>query len=87
VLVFARLAFPFFLLVLVLAEIGDATNRRCGIRCDLDQIHPALLRQGQRLLNRDDSHLLPIRVDDPNFPRADLVIYTNKLLNIANLRL
>src|SRR5262249_4251229 len=52
-----------FLLVKILAEINDATNRRLGLGRDFDQIVAALTRDREGLLRRHDAHLLPIFVN------------------------
>src|SRR5450756_2095144 len=70
-LVLSGFAGALLLLVLVLAEIHDAADRRLRHRRDLDQVQTLLASNGQRLLRRHDAQLLGGVIDDTNFPHPD----------------
>ena len=61
-----RLSRLLALLVSVLPVIDDPTDRRLGFRRHLHQIERQTLGDLQGLLNREDSMLFPIRIDDSN---------------------
>src|SRR5262249_29046377 len=65
---FAR---SFLLLILVFPEVHDPANRRHGRRRDFHQVEPFLSRNGQSLRRRHDAELLPVVVDDADFPNSD----------------
>ena len=81
VVMFARLAIPLLLLVLVLAEINDPTNGRRRVRRHFDQIVPALKGCRQRLAGRHHPELFSVSTYYPHFACANLLVNTNKLLN------
>ena len=85
VVMLARLAIPFFLLVLELAEINDAADRRGRVGRHLDQIKTALLRGRQRLAGGHYPELFSVRSNHPHFTCANLLVNTNKLLNWRDL--
>ena len=80
-LMFASFPLALGLLVLELAEFGDPTYGRRRIRRHFHQIHSRLLRQPQRLAGGHDSQLFSLAADHPHFAGANLLIYTDKLLN------
>ena len=73
-LVLLGLPVPLLLLVLVLAEVHDAADRRHGSRGDLDQVESLLLGDGQRCRWRHDAQLLPVLVDHADFTDADAFV-------------
>ena len=80
-LMLAGFPLAFGLLVFEFPKIGDPTNGRSGVGCHLHQIHARLLRQTQRLAGGHDTELLSVTADHADFTGANLLIYTNKLLN------
>src|SRR5262245_13072998 len=71
---------PLLLLVLILAEIHDAADRRACRRRDLDEVEALLLRDGQRLGRRHDAELLPGVVDDANFSYPDSLVHADAIV-------
>src|SRR5207247_3289723 len=69
-----RLARALLLLILVLAEIHDAANRRGGRRRDFDEVEPLLFGERERLRRRHDAELLAGVVDDTNFADPDPLV-------------
>jgi len=61
-----RLSRLLALLVSVLPVIDDPADRRLGFRRHLHQIERQALGDLQGLLNREDSELFPIRINDSN---------------------
>lgn len=61
-------------LVLKLPEIHELTDRRPGLRRDLDEVEIGLLGETQRVFNPDDADLLPVRADQPHLWDADTVV-------------
>src|SRR5687767_10358162 len=79
-LMLLRLARPLLFLVLIFPEIHDpADGRHCGRR-NLHQIQPLRLRNDQGLRRGHDAQLLPVIVNDPNFPYADAFVYANPVV-------
>src|SRR6202030_2002943 len=74
------LARSLLLLVLVLAEIHDAADRRHRRRGDLDEVESLLFRNGQRGGRRHDAELLPGVVDHPDFADADALVHANTIV-------
>src|ERR1041384_5608867 len=62
------------LLVLPLAEVDDAANRRLRLWCDLDQIKPFAAGDLQRLSSRHASKSRPVAVKRTNLGPADALI-------------
>ena len=79
-LVLLRFARPLLFLVLILAEIHDPADGRHGGGRNLHQVQPLLLRDGEGLRRRHDAQLLPVIVDDPNFPYADAFVDANTVV-------
>ena len=79
-LVLLRLARPLLLLVLILPEIHDPADGRHGGGGDLHQVQPLLLGDDEGLRRRHDAELLPVIVDDPNFPDADAFVDANTVV-------
>jgi hypothetical protein len=73
-LTFSGLRLPLGLLVEVLTRVHDATNRRIGVRRDLDEIESLLLGYGQRLGRRHDAELRTVFVYHPHLTRADALV-------------
>jgi hypothetical protein len=70
----------FCFLVLELAEIDDAANRRLGHRGNLDQVDSRFLGQCQCCPDTHDSQLLAIQPDEPNFRCVDFFVNALRLL-------
>ena len=60
--------------VAVLPEIEDARHRRRGVRRDLDEVVPEVLRVRERALGRDDTELLVVRADQAHGGHADAFV-------------
>ena len=73
-LLLASVLRPPALLVLELAEVHDPADRRRRFRRDLDQVELPLLRDPERLGDRQDTELLALRADDPDFPRPNALV-------------
>ena len=71
------------LLVLVLAVVHDAADRREGARRDLDEIQPLLLGQAQRLMGGHDARLRLFVDDDPHLGNPDAVVDAEPTLGPA----
>jgi len=61
--------------VLVLAVVHYAAYRRVHIRRHLDEVKPRLASNCKRLLDGNDTHLLPFVVNQPNLLVPDLLVY------------
>jgi hypothetical protein len=66
-----------FLLVKILAEINDTTDRRLGLGRDFDQVVAALTRKSYGLLGRHNAELLPFFINDTHFLRANAFVDAN----------
>jgi hypothetical protein len=78
--VLLRFARAFLFLVLVLPEIHDPADGWDGRGRNLHEVQPLLLRDGEGLRRRHDAQLLPVIVDDPNFPYADAFVDANPVV-------
>src|SRR5262245_17606687 len=67
----------FLLLVKILAEINDTTDRRLSLWRDFDQVVAALARNSDGLLRRQNAELLPFFINDPHFLRANAFVDAN----------
>jgi hypothetical protein len=76
VLVLARFAFFFGLLVFELAVVQDAADRRDGVGRYLDQVQPRVARSFERLEQRYDAGLAAIFVNEPDLSDTDAVVDT-----------
>src|SRR6185503_5103261 len=74
-LVLPSLTRALLLLVLILAEIHDAADRRHRRRRDLDQVEPLLLGDGESLRRRHDAELCARIVDHSDFTDPDAFVY------------
>jgi len=63
-------------LVLELAVVHELTDRRPCRRGNLDQVEIGLLREPERLGDRDDPNLLALGADKPDLRGADAVVDT-----------
>src|SRR6185437_6108473 len=63
-------------LVLELPVVHELTDRGPRSRGNLDKIEVSLLREPERLVDRDDPYLLALRADKPDFRRADPIVDT-----------
>src|SRR5215470_14328605 len=68
---------PLLLLVKILAEVNDATDRRLGLGRDFDQVVAALASNPEGLLRRHNAKLLPLLIDYPHFFRANTLVDAN----------
>src|SRR5262245_56465084 len=68
---------PLLLLVKILAEVDDATDRRLGLGRDLDKVVAALARNRDGLLWRHDAQLLPFFVNYPHLFGANALVDAN----------
>ena len=73
-LVLPSFARALLLLVLILAEIHDAADRRHRRRRDLDQVEPFLLGNRQGLRRRHDAELRAGVVNYPDFADPDAFV-------------
>src|SRR5436190_15221637 len=73
-LVLLGLPAPLLLLVLELAEVHDAADRRHRRRRDLDEVESFLPCDGQGLRRRHDAELLAGVVDDADFADPDALV-------------
>jgi len=73
-LVLARFAILFFLLVLEAPVVEHAAHRRNGVRRDLDEVDPPISRSLQRLKGWQDAELLAILPDESYFANANLLV-------------
>ena len=64
------------LLVLELAEVHDAADRRPGRGRDLDEVEPRVIGALLRIGRRDDAHLLAVLVHQADFTDSDLTVAT-----------
>src|SRR5688572_19624183 len=62
------------LLVAVLAVIHNATNWRCRIRGNFDEVHTIGARQVQGLVERHNTQLLAVYSDHPNLAGTDFPV-------------
>jgi len=60
--------------VLELTVIHDATHRRHGLRCDLDEIQLGFFGRLVRGCDADDAELLSLSPYDADFRRVDLAV-------------
>ncbi len=74
VLVLFRVAGALILLEAEPTEVGYATDGRHRGRRDLDQVETGFFGASQRLLDRHDTQLLAVLIEDSNFRNADLVV-------------
>src|SRR5512142_852488 len=61
-------------LVLELAVVHELADRRPRGGRDLDQVEIGFLCQLERVVNRDDPDLLPLRPHEPDFGRTDALV-------------
>jgi hypothetical protein len=73
-LVLFRVARALVLLEPEASQVGNATHRWVGGGRDFDQIKPSLLRAAQSIVNRDDSKLFAVLVDNTDLRRTDLAV-------------
>ena len=81
VLLLARLARLTLLLVLELAVVHDAADRRPGKRRDLHEVQPLLFRDLHRPFDRQNSDLLAVRRDHADGADPDLPVHTHLLVD------
>ena len=62
------------LVILVLAIVHDAADRRLGIRCNLHQVIPLLFSDIQGALDREDPQLLALDADEADLVGPDLIV-------------
>ena len=66
--------FLFGLLVTVPAVIHNLAHRRVGVRRNLNQVQPKFGGRVQGLAGRNNTDLLPVRVDNSNLPGPDILV-------------
>lgn len=78
VLVFPGLFFLLGLLVLVLAEVHNAADRRIGVGRHLDQVHAQVAGPQNGLGQRQDAQLFALGVNDADLAGADFAVDANR---------
>ena len=73
-LVLARELLLLSLLVLELAVVHDAADRRIGERRDLDEVEILLIGDPQSIRDREDAELAPVDADQTTPRRADALV-------------
>ena len=63
-----------FLQVAELAVIHDTADRRRGVGRNFNQVKLLVKRGPEGLAQRPNPNLLPVGVDDPDFPRTNLLV-------------
>src|SRR5215475_3280717 len=72
-------------LVLELAVVHELGDRRPGHGRNLDQVEICLLGQPERVLNGNDSDLLAVRADEPDFRYPDALVDTRFGADVTSL--
>ena len=70
----------FLLLVLELAVVHDAADRRFGGGSDFHQVHTGFLGKGNSLVALQNTQLFPIGADDAHFAGADHLVAAHAVL-------
>ncbi len=71
---------PFAFLVLEFAKIHDSTNRRFGLRCDLDKVQPQFTGFFQSDFGSKDTKLFSVGINNSNGGNLDVFIDTRAFL-------
>ena len=75
-----RVLLLFLLLVLELAVVHDAADRRRGVGRNLHQVTANFAGHGNGLIALQNTQLFPFRADDTHFPGVNQLITTNPVI-------